>query len=206
MKISWGQYVFFAIALIVFLMPNSTLGAITKYADEAGNIYYTDDNKPGVRLGIVDYSSGLPSDKVVESIRKEAELLERQWQEQQKQVSEGYSVHVDAEYLERIQDDFVLMNKSILPVRLDSITEVEEIRLMELNGFYYVVMMARIDTGMKTMGANSLELIRKVSIKNGCSDPATMNYMEHGLKIGAIYINRDGDHLGEIQYSIEDCK
>jgi len=112
---------------------------------------------------------------------------------------------VDKEYLERLHDDFLALNKNLLPIRLDAITTMEEIRILKLNNQYYVVTEARIDTAMKTMGGNSLYIMRKASIKSGCSDPATMNYMEHGLKIGAIYENRNGVHLGEFQYSIDDC-
>ncbi len=113
---------------------------------------------------------------------------------------------IDKAYLEKVQHNIESTNKNNLPISIDFMTTMERMKILKLNDEYYVVAMMRVDTSLNTMGGNTLDLLRKASVKSGCSDPVTMNYMEHGLKIGVIYKNNDGDNIGEIQYSIEDCK
>lgn len=113
---------------------------------------------------------------------------------------------IDKDYIRGLQYKFYSMNKVQLPKKLDSATTLEEIRVIEVDGHYYVASMVSVDTTLDTIGATALERVRASAIKTGCADSATIDYMEHGLKIGAIYRNRAGKNIGEIRYSIGDCQ
>jgi len=115
------------------------------------------------------------------------------------------SYAVDEDYIKSLKYKFFTMNKFKLPKKLDSITTMEEIRIVEIRGSYIVVTMVNVETDIEKIDNNSLNNIKKSSAQIGCKDPATMDYMKHGLKIGAIYKNKLGNHIGEIQYSINDC-
>ena len=62
-----------------------------------------------------------------------------------------------------------------------------------------------VDTDLKKISVKSLERVRQNSIKSGCSDPAIVDYMNHGISMGGVFYSKLEHGLGEIEYSKEDC-
>lgn len=91
-----------------------------------------------------------------------------------------------------------------LPNKIDEITTIEEMRIIQLKDGYYVVSMAKLDSMIKSFG-NNRELIRTNSINTGCNDPATLEFMNNGMKIGILFKNSDGEVFDQIMYSLKDC-
>ena len=93
-----------------------------------------------------------------------------------------------------------------LPKSIDEVTTMEEMRLMRLkNGDYYVATMSKINTNIQSFGTNR-NLILKQTIDIGCKDPSVIDYMNHGLKIGILYKNKNNETFDAFIYSIDDCK
>ncbi len=110
---------------------------------------------------------------------------------------------VDQEYLQRLKYEIIGINLK-LPKRIDDITTMEEMRIIKLEDGYYVSTMVKIDSNIQSLGSNK-ELVRKNSIKTGCSDPKTLGYMQNGMKIGILYKNSYGKTFDQITYSLRDC-
>lgn len=91
-----------------------------------------------------------------------------------------------------------------LPKKIDDITTMEEMRIIELKDGHYVATMARIDSDIQSFG-NNREVVRKNTIKIGCNDPKTLGYMRNGMKIGILYKNSSGKMFDQITYSLKDC-
>ncbi len=112
---------------------------------------------------------------------------------------------VDEEYLKTLKYKLIGINMK-LPKRIDEVTTMEEMRLMQLkSGDYYVATMCKINTNIQSFGTNR-DLILKQTIDIGCKDPAVIDYMNHGLKIGIIYKNQHNEMFDAFIYSIDDCK
>lgn len=112
---------------------------------------------------------------------------------------------IDNEYLNMIRKEIDQTNKHNLPKQVDRITTMENIVLLEKDGKYYVVSKMVVDTDLKKIGVQALKRVRQNSIQSGCSDPAVVDYLNHGLLMGGVFFSDSGHQLGEIEYSKSDC-
>lgn len=110
---------------------------------------------------------------------------------------------VNQEYLQRLKYEIIGINTK-LPKKIDSITTIKEMRILNLSDGYYVATLVRIDSNIQTLGENR-GFVRKNSIYTGCNDQKTFGYMKNGLKIGVIYENNTGKIFDQITYSLNDC-
>ena len=79
---------------------------------------------------------------------------------------------VDQEYLNQLKKEIIGINLK-LPKKIDDITTMEEMRIINLEDGYYVSTMAKIDSNTQSLG-NNRDIVRKNTIKIGCNDPKTL--------------------------------
>ena len=113
---------------------------------------------------------------------------------------------VDKDYLRELKYRFITFNAIKLPKKIDAFTTIEKIKLLEINGVHYVATMVTLRTDIEQFDKKTLNTFKTGSINIGCSDQETLEYMNHGLRIGVIYKNTASNTVGEFSYSLNDCK
>lgn len=110
---------------------------------------------------------------------------------------------VDSAYLNKLKYKLIGINLK-LPKQIDKITTMEEMRVIELEDGHYVATMVKINSSIQSFGSDRARM-RTSNILFGCSDPATIDFMRNGMKIGILYKNSNGKVFDQITYSLKDC-
>lgn len=110
---------------------------------------------------------------------------------------------VDSAYLNSLKYKLIGINLK-LPKKIDKITTMEEMRVIELEDGHYVATMVKINSNIQSFGPNR-ERIRTSNIQFGCSDPSTIEFMRNGMKIGILYKNSSDKIFDQFTYSLKDC-
>lgn len=110
---------------------------------------------------------------------------------------------VDQTYPNKVKYKIIGINLK-LPKQIDQITTVEEMRVIELEDGHYIATMVKINSNIQSFGSDRARL-RKSTIQLGCSDPATIDFMRNGMKIGILHKNSSEKIFDQITYSLKDC-